>query len=174
MAIVSVTTEIRASAAIVWQGAKTPHAFIHVAQGMLRFPAAERLDRPWQQGDRLSGWILLFGVVPFSIHHLRVESIDDASRTLVSDERGGLIRRWRHEVFVTALDANRCRYEDRIEIDAGAFTPLVTAFASVFYRYRQRRWRSLARLLATAFWRNGDASIALSNDPGVRAPQGTR
>lgn len=174
MAIVSVSTELRAPAAAVWQGAKTPHAFVHVAKGMVRFPAAERIDRPWQQGDRLSGWILLFGVVPFSIHHLRVESIDDASRTLVSDERGGLIRRWRHEVFVTTLDANACRYEDRIDIDAGAFTPLVTAFASVFYRYRQRRWRSLARLLGAAFWRDGDASSVLSTDPGVRTHPATR
>jgi hypothetical protein len=148
MAIVSVSTELAAPAALVWQAAKTPHAFVHVAKGMLRFPAAERIDRPWQEGDRLAGWILLFGFVPFSIHHLRVASIDEASRTLVSEERGGPIRRWRHDVFVTVLDAGTCRYEDRIEIEAGPLTPLVTAFASVFYRYRQRRWRGLARLLA--------------------------
>ena len=89
-----------------------------------RFPAAERIDRPWRQGDLLSGWI----------------------------------RRWRHEVFVTSLDANTCRYEDRIEIDAGAFTPVVTAFASVFYRYRQRRWRALARLLVATAWHSDDRS----------------
>jgi hypothetical protein len=39
---------------------------------------------------------------------------------------------------------------DRIEIDAGVMTPLVAGFAAIFYRYRQRRWRALAPVLAAA------------------------
>lgn len=148
---VSVRRTLEAPAEIVWAAAKTPHVFVHVARGMLRFPAAERVDRPWRVGDDIRGWTLLFGLLPFSRHHLVVESIDDDRRTLVSEERGGPIRSWRHEIMVTALDDDRCGYEDRIHIDAGLLTRAVAAYAKVFYRYRQRRWRSLARLLeATA------------------------
>lgn len=148
MVTVSVRSTLDAPADVVWSAVKTPHAFVHVARGMLRFPAAERLDRPWQVGDDIAGWTLLFGFVPFSKHRLTIESIDDDRRELVSDERGGAIRTWRHELIVTEIDGDRSGYEDRIQIDAGPLTTVVAAYAAVFYRYRQRRWRSLASLLA--------------------------
>ncbi len=115
---------------------------------MLRYPAAERLDRPWQVGDHLQGWTFLFGVLPFSYHHITVASIDDDARAVASDEHGGVIRTWRHDVTVTPIDETACRYDDRIDIDDGILTPVVAAYARLFYRYRQHRWRALARLLA--------------------------
>jgi len=148
MRTVTVSTTLEAPADVVWTAATTPHAFVHVAKGMIRFPAAERLDRSWRVGDEIRGWTLLLGVVPFSIHHLSIESIDDRSRTIVSDEGGGMIRSWRHELTTTPLGEHRCEYVDRIDIDAGPMTLLVAGFATVFYRYRQRRWRALAPLLA--------------------------
>ncbi len=150
MQTITVSTTLEAPADVVWPAATTPHAFVHVAKGMLRLPAAEHLDRPWRVGDEIRGWTFLFGVVPFSIHHLSIESIDERNRTIVSDEGGGIIRSWRHEITTTPLGDNQCQYVDRIDIDAGPVTPLVAAFAAVFYRYRQRRWRGLAPLLAAA------------------------
>lgn len=35
--------------------------------------------------------------------------------------------------------------EIEIEIEGGRLTPLFAAFAHVFYRYRQARWRRLVR-----------------------------
>ena len=148
MRTIIIRTELAAPADITWQALKTPHAFVHVATGMLRYPAAERLDRPWQVSDQLGGWTFLFGVFPFSYHHLTVSSIDDDARVLVSDEHGGLVRSWHHELVVTPIDDTSCAYEDRVDIDAGVFTSVVAAFALAFYRHRQRRWRRLARLLA--------------------------
>jgi len=147
---ITVATHLDASADIVWRGVNTPHAFVHVARGMLRYPAAERLQRPWQVGDQVRGWTLLFGVVPFSYHHLTVASIDEGARVLTSAEHGGVIRTWNHVVTVTPIDDTSCRYEDRIDIEAGPLTPIVVAYATLFYRYRQRRWRGLARLLAAS------------------------
>jgi len=34
---------------------------------------------------------------------------------------------------------------DRVHIDAGMLTPLVAAFARLFYAHRQKRWRALAK-----------------------------
>jgi hypothetical protein len=145
---VTVTSELPAPAEVVWAGVRTPHAFVHVARGMLRYPAAERIHGPWRTGQTIAGWTFLFGVLPFSKHHLAVESIDDATMELWSDEHGGLVRSWRHRLSVTPVDAGTCRYEDHIEIDAGPLTRVVAIYAHVFYRHRQRRWRGLARLLA--------------------------
>ena len=44
-----------------------------------------------------------------------------------------------------ALPDGRTRYTDSVEVRAGLLTPLVWAFATAFYRHRQRRWRRLVR-----------------------------
>lgn len=160
MRTVTISTRLDAPVEVVWPAVKTPHAFVHVAKAMLRYPAAERVDRPWQVGDELVGWTLLFGLVPFSIHHLAVVAIDDDQRVLISDEHGGLVRIWRHTLALTEIDDTSCRYEDRIDIGAGILTPVVALYARVFYRYRQRRWRALARLLATSCGRIPGADTA--------------
>jgi hypothetical protein len=147
---VTVTTTLDADADTVWRALRSPQTFVHVAGAMLRYPAAERLDRPFTEGDQIVGWTLLGGIVPFSRHHLRIAAIDDAARQLLSDEHGGVVRTWRHMITVTPASADRSDYVDTIEIDAGVLTPVVVGFARVFYRYRQRRWRRLARLLADA------------------------
>lgn len=143
-----IISEFPASADVIWPGVKTPQAFVHIANGMVRFPAASRLDGPWRVGQTITGWTFLLNVIPFSKHHLTVASIDDETRILVSDEHGGLLKRWHHTLHVEPLDDERCRYTDTIEIDAGPLTPIVAAYAHLFYRYRQHRWQRLARLLA--------------------------
>ena len=149
MHTITVSTTLDAPADVVWTAVRTPEAFVHVARGMVRFPAAEAHPGPWETGDVVEGWTWLFGVVPFSRHRLTVASIDDATRTLDSDEGGGIVRAWLHRITV-AEHGSGCRYEDRISIDAGVLTPLVAAYARVFYRYRQQRWRRLAPVLAAA------------------------
>lgn len=160
MQTTTVTSEFDAPADVVWPGMKTPHAFVHIARGMVRFPAAEHLDGPWRVGQTITGWTFLLDVIPFSKHHLTVVSIDEATQTLVSDEHGGLLRRWHHTLHVESLPGGRSRYTDTIEIDAGPLTPVVAAYAQVFYRYRQRRWKRLARLLAAADTARSEAGDA--------------
>lgn len=92
----------------------------------------------------------MFQIVPFCRYTIEVESVDDVAHQLVTNERGGVVRTWRHTIVVEALDDDTCRYEDEIDIDAGLLTPVVSAFARVFYVYRQRRWTRLAVLLAAA------------------------
>lgn len=161
MRTVTVATELAAPADVVFAAVATPHAFVHVAKGMLRFPAAERLDRPWRIGDELVGWTFLFGVVPFSRHRLRIVSIDHPTRTVQSEEWGGPIRAWVHHLQVSPIDDKRCAYQDQIDIDAGGLTPVIVGFAHLFYRYRQHRWRSLARLLAAATASRTDTRTSL-------------
>ncbi len=147
MTTVQRTTELDAAADHVWHALAVPDSFVLVAGDLVRFPAAERHDAPWRDGDVIDGWTFLFSVVPWSRHRLAIHRLDDAERRLESRERGGLIRRWDHVIQVTPIDERRCRYEDRIEIEAGLFTPVVAAWARVLYAYRQRNWRRLAPVL---------------------------
>jgi hypothetical protein len=67
--------------------------------------------------------------------------------TLSSQEGGGLIRRWNHDIIVTPQGEASCSYRDVIDIDAGVFTPAIALYARWFYSMRQRRWRVLAHRL---------------------------
>jgi hypothetical protein len=143
-AVVYRSIDLDAPADRVWRAVTTPAAFRIVTRGLVRVVGLGGRREPWREGETVSGLLLVFGVLPVSVHHLTVERLDETRRELHSDEHGGLVRSWRHLIRVTPLDDGRCRYEDHIEIDAGAVTPLVAAFARWFYAVRQRRWEELA------------------------------
>ena len=111
-------------------------------------PAIKHREDEWREGETVAGWVFLFGLIPFSRHTLHVWRIDDSAMTFSSRESGGLLRQWNHDIVVVANGDSRCNYRDRIDIDAGVFTPAVVLYARWFYRTRQRRWRALAIALA--------------------------
>jgi ligand-binding SRPBCC domain-containing protein len=145
MALVERSTTLEASADAVWAAVKTPSAFRTVTRGLLTMPVIHRRQAEWCEGETVVGWVFLFGLLPFSRHHLHISSIDESSRTLSSCEFGGLITTWDHDIEVIPIDAVTCVYRDRIKIDAGIMTPLIVLYAHWFYRMRQRRWRALAK-----------------------------
>jgi hypothetical protein len=149
MAIVDRSTALPAPAPAVWAAVKTPHAFRFITRGILTMPAIRDRELLWQEGETVTAWVLLFGVVPFSKHRLHVARIDEAAMTLSSQEGGGLIRRWNHDIIVAPLDEASCEYRDVIDIDAGIFTLGVALYARWFYYMRQRRWRALAQELTS-------------------------
>lgn len=151
-----------APADAVWSAVRTPQAFRFVTAGLLDWRPLRDRTEPWQQGEEAAGWLLLGGVVPFSRHRIRVAELDERDRVLRSDESGGAIRSWRHDITVEPLEGGRCRYTDVIRIDAGVLTPVVAAFARVFYAVRQRRWRTLAPVLGAVCGRVRDDGEAVT------------
>ncbi|MEM7339015.1 MAG: hypothetical protein AAF467_10235 [Actinomycetota bacterium] len=163
MRTITITTELEAPPEAVWGAALTPQMFIHITRGVIRYPAAEAHPGPWAAGDRIKGWMFVLGVVPASIHELAIDSIDHGSRTLITEEHGGILRRWRHRITVETLDDGRSHYCDEIEFEAGALDPVVAVVARAFYRLRQRRWHRFAPVLRASV---GEAS-AQSEAPSL-------
>ncbi|TVR38514.1 MAG: hypothetical protein EA388_00235 [Nitriliruptor sp.] len=141
------TTDLDAPAPVVWGAVCTPTAFRTVTRGVLRYPPVSRRADPWREGETVSGRLWLFGVLPLNRHSIRVARINPDALTLTSDEHGGLIRSWVHDIVLEPIDAHHTRYTDRVKIEAGWATLPVTAFAWVFYRIRQARWRRLVLTL---------------------------
>jgi hypothetical protein len=143
------STTLQAPAAVVWNALVADGgAFRFVTRGLIRYPAATGWTERLTPGVRLSSVLWLFGFVPISRHTLEVVEVDEVERRLVTSEHGGLVRTWRHTLSVAPTGERECRYTDRVDIDAGPATRVVVAFARGFYAQRQRRWRTLARLLA--------------------------
>ena len=145
MALVDISSHLAAPVETVWAAVKTPTAFRRVTRRLLTMPVIRNRSTEWREGETVTGWVFLFGFVPFSRHVLHIFLIDDVSRTLVSRERGGLLKKWDHTITVVAADSSSCVYRDRVEIDAGVFTAPVVLYAKWFYRMRQRRWRRWAK-----------------------------
>lgn len=150
MKSVRVSTHLAASPEDVWQLLKRPSTLVHVARGFLRFSGAARFPAEWQEGMGVVTRYWLFGCIPMPWrHHLSIERVDEAEGEVESREYGGPIRIWNHRIAVTPKGRGT-HYVDEIDIDAGVLTGLVAVFANLFYRYRQARWRRLARSVRPA------------------------
>lgn len=143
--VVSRAVELDASPDEVWRRVQRPATLRFVARGLLGFGAIA-LPTDWREGNEVSMRLWLAHVLPAWRHTIRIVRIDPATRRIVTEEGGGLVRRWRHTVTVDAIAGGRTLYRDEIAIDAGVATPAVGLFARAFYAHRQRRWKKWLRV----------------------------
>jgi hypothetical protein len=101
--------------------------------------------------------LLFFSFIPAWVHEIEIVRLDDTDREILTSEHGGSVKKWNHRITIDEHGPWRSRYTDEIDIGAGVMTPLVWAYAELFYRYRQWRWRRLARSLAAADQPSGSA-----------------
>ncbi|MEM7411429.1 MAG: hypothetical protein AAF430_14415 [Myxococcota bacterium] len=147
------TTRLECSPERAWQELLTPDLLRYVAAPLIRFEPVDPPSLPstWSPGRyRVSVW--LFGVLPLGRQWVGLELPDGEvpsgwPRRVRDNGSGQLAKRWDHWIEIDALPDGHTRYVDRVDVDAGLLTPVVWAFAALFYRHRQRRWRALARKL---------------------------
>ncbi len=145
--VARIGTELDAPAGTVWALVKRKETLLYVTRGVMGLPDAKAWPEELREGERVTGRIRFFHVLPGWAHTLRVVSVDEDRRELRTAERGGFVERWDHLIRAEALPGGRTLYTDEVTIEAGALTPAVWAVAHAFYRYRQMRWRGLARVL---------------------------
>src|SRR5215208_3560345 len=148
LVIARVSTSLDAPAAAAWETVKRLDTFRYVTRGVLGYRVAQGTPDDLREGLVVRGRLLFFHVLPAWNHEIRVVRVDDEAREILTSENGGPVKNWGHTIRVeTGQEPGRCRYTDEIDIRAGLLTPLVWAYAHIFYRYRQARWRRLARTL---------------------------
>lgn len=140
---VHVETILPTDADQVWQAMQYPVTFLYVCRGLFGLPALAGRSTPLRVGERGSGWLFAFHVIPAYRHTLEIVRSDEQTRTIVTHEHGGVLRAWNHTLHVEPTGQDTCRYSDTVDIDAGALTPAVVLLANGIYRYRHRRWRKL-------------------------------
>lgn len=150
MRTVHVETILPATANRVWSAMLSPATFLYVCKGLFGFPSLAGRTEPLYACERGTGWLFAFHVIPAYRHTIEVVEVDQATGTIRTREHGGLLKAWNHTLHVEPLDDRSCRYSDTVDIDAGLATSFVAAMATGIYRYRQRRWRKLARRHLTA------------------------
>jgi len=145
---VELTTRLDAEPDKVWHHVLTPRPLDHVASPMVKFRYVTPINRSatWPSGKHIVR-MQLFGLIPLGRQVIDIEypPHEGDVRKVRDNGYGPMVRRWDHQIAIAPHPAGGARYTDRVEIDAGLFTPVVAAFARQFYAHRQRRWRSLAR-----------------------------
>lgn len=126
--------------------------FRHITAPLVQFRPVQGAQWPacWTVGElALQMW--LFGVLPIGRQTVRISieppAVDGDLPTLRDNGEGALMRRWDHRITLQPLPGGHTLYTDDIEVVARhlpwLMTPVSVAFAKVFYRHRQRRWRQL-------------------------------
>jgi hypothetical protein len=132
---------------VAWDTVKRTDTLRYVTRGLLGLRPDGEIPERFAEGETYTMRLLFFGVVPAWRHEINIVRLDEQAHEIRTEERGGPVRSWRHRITVDGEGWGSTRYLDEIEIAAGVLTPFVWLYAHLFYRYRQMRWRRLARKL---------------------------
>lgn len=145
MRTIHVATTLPTSADRAWQAMQSPATFLYVCRGLFGIPALTGRTEPLRVGERGTAWLFAFHVIPAYRHTIEVIEINEKTKTIRTNEHGGIITTWNHTLHTEPIDEKTCHYSDTVEIDAGPATAAVAALAIGIYRYRQRRWHQLVQ-----------------------------
>lgn len=148
------STHIELMPKTVWAEVQTADLLQHIAWPLVHFiPLDDAAFDRFQPGGRYQVKLRLFGMIPFGTQWIvtSLHEADDSEwpKRLRDNGHSALIAKWDHWITVAPDPNGGTRYSDEVEVSAGALTPFVWAFAQIFYWHRQRRWRGLAKSLAS-------------------------
>lgn len=103
-------------------------------------PVENNNDFLWREGAISSYHFRLFGFIPFGIHTIRIEKIDQNG--IQSREHDKHVPVWNHLIILEDV-GNQTKYTDEVEIRAGWKTFFIWLWAKAFYAHRQRKWIGL-------------------------------
>lgn len=145
--LVEVSTHLAAPPEKIWAHVRTTKLLRYVASPLIAFTSREPGGFPaeWPPGAHRV-WLWLFGFFPMGPQTVNIELPPANGGVYRARDNGvGMIARvWDHHISIAPEGAGS-RYMDRVRIEAGVLTPFVWAFGSLFYRWRQMRWRALVR-----------------------------
>ena len=132
-----------------WAKVQTSALLEFVAKGMVAFlPTGGKFPEKWKEGAVVTTKMRVYGFIPFGGQHtLRFEKIDGERKILQTSEWDSTAQVWNHKISMKKISDNEIYYEDEVIIYAGMLTPLISFWAKLFYKHRQRRWQLLANKL---------------------------
>ncbi|MFD4365859.1 hypothetical protein [Rhodococcus sp. NPDC058521] len=145
MTKVILTTKLSIPATTACALAQKPELFKYVVWPIIRVPHLT-LPEHVEPGTEGSARIWWFGIIPAWKHHLKLIRLEPTE--IYTNEWGGPVHTWNHHLTFTPIDEHSCTYTDEIEFEDGVAGYPTWLFIHLMFRYRQRRWRALARVLA--------------------------
>lgn len=146
--IINVETDFQSNYETIVEYVNLSKTLDYIAYPLLVFEPMNKniFPKVWKNGKYLTS-MKLFGFIPFGNQFIVIEKIKERvpNEFILRDNGyGDVIKTWDHWIFIrkTKKD-NLVKYIDRIEVKAGVLTIFIAIFASLFYRWRQYRWKRL-------------------------------
>jgi hypothetical protein len=143
--IAKISTVLGTSENEFWEKLIQPKSLQFVSAPILNFQSLqdEELEVEWEIGKPYELKLYLLNFLPLGHHRITLATIDRETNTIESNESGLLAPVWNHTIRFNQIEENQIHYTDEVEIQAGLLTLFIWAFAHIFYRHRQRRWKKL-------------------------------
>lgn len=100
-------------------------------------PVEKNANFSWKEGATSAYHFRLFGFIPFGVHTIRIERLDQNG--IQSREHNRQVPVWDHLIMLESL-GDQTKYTDEVEIRAGWKTAFIWLWAKAFYAHRQRKW----------------------------------
>jgi hypothetical protein len=104
MRTIHLETTLPTSADRVWRAMQSPVTFLYVCKGLFAVPVLSGRAEPLRAGERGTGWLFAFHVVPAYRHTIEVIDVDEPTQTIRTHEHGGVLRAWNHTLKVLPID----------------------------------------------------------------------
>jgi hypothetical protein len=133
----------------VWKHLQKPKLLGFIAKPLVEFIYHDEFlhDETWEVGS-YPAQLKLFGLIPIGKQNINIEFPYENSESFMKLRDNGnskMIKKWDHWIEIEAINKNQTKYTDEVFIEAGLLTPFVWCFASVFYNWRQFRWKTLIK-----------------------------
>jgi hypothetical protein len=141
----------------VWAALRSPSVFTEVAHPSFSFePLSPRgFPRIWSEGEHPVAASVLWGMIPVGEQVIDIRYHERGDVRIVEDAGGpvsgalAVVTGWRHRMAVSAGPGGSTLFRDRLDISAGALTPLVWLGTWLFWQWRgfqlsrlAPRWRA--------------------------------
>jgi hypothetical protein len=143
---VIVKTELNLPIVKAWELLKQTDTLARVAAGVMTYEGLAEFPAEWAVGVVGNLRPRLWGMAATD-HFVELVESDPVRHIIKTEEYGGSITRWSHEMRLIDLHHDQCTLVDTIDIEARRRTFLVAAFAHYFYRHRHRQWQKLAHMV---------------------------
>lgn len=141
------------SADEAWELIRSPRGLSDVSWPLAEFEPAGDAGFPdrWPEGEHTAKVRGFFGLVPMGEQIIAVRYAERHGARILED--GGrpvsgplaVITSWRHRMAVAPTEGGRTLYRDRLDVSAGALTPVVWLGLWAFWQWRAAGLRRLAR-----------------------------
>lgn len=144
-----VATTLPAGAEQVREHVMTSRLMRHVSWPLTLFSPLSPPELPevWDAGDYRVRMRSLW-VVPLGEQTVSISFPTGANGEFIMRDNGHgqMVKRWDHVIRIgPSADGQATLYRDEVEVEAGPLTLPVWAWANFLFRWRQDRWRRLAR-----------------------------
>lgn len=156
--IINVETYLRSNYEMVTKYVKLSKTLDYISKPLVVFEPVDQKKFPeiWENGEYLTK-MKLFGIITLGNQSVVIEKLKETNQNefiLRDNGYSSLINTWDHWILIRKTkNENIVKYIDRIEIKAGLLTIFIVIFASVFFRWRQFRWKMLIRSNYKAMYR---------------------